>query len=176
MIAAAENPACAASLYRRFFAFVFDWVLITFMFAMMFLVGVMALNLREDFLTVLLDGRLHVLFLSRLWLFLFVTYHIFFSYFGGQTPSKMLFKIKIISLGGGRLSIVQAVLRTFSYFFSFFLFLGFLLALVTRHHRALHDLISNSLVVESGPGNMVEEVVENVDGLDSSTVAIRRFL
>ena len=65
----------------------------------------------------------------------------------GQTLGKAALRIRVCTLDGGRVPILQSVLRTFSYALSALVFgAGFLLALLPAH-RALHDFVAGTRVV-----------------------------
>lgn len=67
----------------------------------------------------------------------------------GATPGKMLFKIKVVdSKTGGKISLVQAILRYLGYFVStVFLLLGFFWVLFDKDKRGWHDMIAKTRVV-----------------------------
>ncbi len=78
----------------------------------------------------------------------FLAYFIGFASSRGQTPGKAIMRIRIVSMTGGNVTLSMIVVRTLGYFLSGVLFgLGFLMALVTRRHRSLHDLLANTHVV-----------------------------
>jgi len=87
---------------------------------------------------------------SVLWggLFIFVGYFTFFHSYGGQTPGKMVLRLKVVTADGGDLSALRSFCRALGYFASSLFFgVGFFLALVPPRKRALHDLLTNSQVV-----------------------------
>ncbi len=66
----------------------------------------------------------------------------------GQTPGKKLAKIRVVdrkSLGDA--SWFQLTVRFFAYFLSFITLVGFFLPLLFTKKEALHDLISNTVVI-----------------------------
>jgi uncharacterized RDD family membrane protein YckC len=74
-------------------------------------------------------------------------YFVFFHWARGQTPGKMAFQIRVVSVPEGPLSFGQAVLRHLVSLFSVVILgLGYLLAAFRRDKRALHDLIARTRV------------------------------
>lgn len=66
----------------------------------------------------------------------------------GRTLGKGVVGIRVVSADGSPLSVRQAFVRTLAFPLSALLFgLGFLLILVQREHRALHDLIAGTCSV-----------------------------
>ena len=87
---------------------------------------------------------------AALWggLFIFFGYFTFFHACGGQTPGKMVVRLKVVTADGCGLSVLRSLCRALGYFVSSFFFgAGFLLALVSPRKRALHDLLTHSQVV-----------------------------
>ena len=80
--------------------------------------------------------------------FLFIGYFTFFHAHGGQTPAKMIVRIKVVGVKGAPLTPFQALARAFGYFLSsFFLGFGFFLSIFEKKKRALHDLLTHTQVV-----------------------------
>ena len=78
----------------------------------------------------------------------FLAYFIGFASYRGQTPGKTIMRIKIVSMTGENATLSMIVVRTLGYILSGMFFgLGFLMALVTRRRRSLHDLLANTHVV-----------------------------
>jgi len=78
---------------------------------------------------------------------LFVGYFSVLQARSGQTLGKAAMRIRVCALDGGRVPILQSVLRTFAYALSALLFgAGFLIALLPAH-RALHDYVAGTRVV-----------------------------
>jgi uncharacterized RDD family membrane protein YckC len=83
-----------------------------------------------------------------LWPALFLFYFSFFTYWGGQTPGKKIFGLRIIAQSGGKISPIQALGRSLGYFLSFLTGgWGFWLVLFSSKRRSLHDWISRTRVV-----------------------------
>jgi uncharacterized RDD family membrane protein YckC len=81
---------------------------------------------------------------------LFFTYFTFFVAYGGQTPGKMLFRIRVLTKDQQPLTGWKAFLRTSGYFISSFLLLGlgFLVIIIHPQKRAVHDFIAGSAVLK----------------------------
>jgi uncharacterized RDD family membrane protein YckC len=74
-------------------------------------------------------------------------YFVFLHWARGQTLGKMAFRIRVVSLDGGALSLGQAVLRHLGSWLSLVLLgIGYLLAAFRADKRALHDLIARTRV------------------------------
>ncbi len=76
-------------------------------------------------------------------------YHVLLWSWRGQTVGKMAVRIKVLSRGGGRVSLSRSALRLLGYAASVApLFLGLVMALFDRERRALHDHLAGTVVVE----------------------------
>lgn len=83
-----------------------------------------------------------------LWILLYVLYEALLSSGGRATVGKYLLSIRVRAKDGGDLPLSKAFLRAGAYFLSSATFnLGYLIALVTRDKRALHDFVAGSRVV-----------------------------
>ncbi len=83
-----------------------------------------------------------------LWIGVYVVYETIFSSGGRATLGKYLLNIRVRANDGGDLSVPRAFLRSLAYFLSSAtLNIGYLMALGTENHRALHDLVAGSRVV-----------------------------
>lgn len=66
----------------------------------------------------------------------------------GRTPGKGVVGVRVVSADGSHLTVRQAFVRTLVFPLSALLFgVGFLMIIVQRRHRALHDLIAGTAVV-----------------------------
>jgi uncharacterized RDD family membrane protein YckC len=66
----------------------------------------------------------------------------------GQTPGKMLFRLKIIRVDGQEMTYGRALLRSLCWMLSLLLFgLGFLMIAFTRQKHALHDMLAGTFVI-----------------------------
>lgn len=139
-----------AGFLRRAVAFCIDLLIIIGLYLLLFFVGIMGIRFAEDAGGVLvLSGGLAPFFIGGL--FLFVGYFAFFHAYDGQTPAKMILRIRVVAMDGSRLSPFHSVLRATGYFLSGPLSFGFgfLVSIVERRKRALHDLLTYSQVVLS---------------------------
>ena len=81
-------------------------------------------------------------------LFIFLAYFIGFASSCGQTPGKAIMRIRVVSITGENVTLSMIVVRTLGYILSGMLLgLGFFMAVVTKHRRSLHDLLSDTRVV-----------------------------
>lgn len=82
------------------------------------------------------------------------------------TFGKSIVGIQVTDLNGARLSFVRAFLRNFAKIISAIpLYIGFLLAAFTARKQALHDMVTNCLVVRAGPSHFVKALAAGVGGL-----------
>lgn len=65
------------------------------------------------------------------------------------TIGKMLLGIRVVDRDGQRLSLSRACARTAGKLLSGILLIGYVVALFTKQRRALHDLLADTLVVNS---------------------------
>ena len=67
------------------------------------------------------------------------------------TPGKRLLSICVADVGGGRVTIGQAIGRNFAKtYLSGILLIGYILAFFSNNKQSLHDMIANTLVVTGG--------------------------
>lgn len=94
--------------------------------------------------------------LGLVWLGLLVLYQFAGNLMGG-TVGKKLMNVAVVARSGAPLGAGRSLLRALLYPLSFPLFnLGFVVALLHPESRALHDLLSGSLVVEARPKQAAE--------------------
>jgi uncharacterized RDD family membrane protein YckC len=86
---------------------------------------------------------------AGIWLLWLVGYFVFFWSADGQTPGNRLLRIRVLDAAtGGPLSVRRGVLRVLLLPVSALpLFAGYLMILVDRRRRALHDRLVRSVVV-----------------------------
>jgi uncharacterized RDD family membrane protein YckC len=73
------------------------------------------------------------------------------------TLGKQLLGLQVTDGAGERLSFVRSLLRNIAKIISAIpLYIGFLLAAFTSRKQALHDIITNCMVVRSGPSNFLK--------------------
>lgn len=66
----------------------------------------------------------------------------------GQTPGKKAYNLKVVdSKTNNRLSIPKAIFRFLMFLFSATILIGVLLPLMRKDKKALHDLVSDTVVV-----------------------------
>lgn len=149
----AQTSSSWAGFWIRAMAFVLDLAILGFLYLILLFIGNAAMGLGLK--TIFLDSPSEELLgfmanlYAMLWLFLFHVYFIFFLIYGGQTPGKMLFGVRVVTKGHQPLSWREAILRTMGYSISGLLLLGlgFLVILFHPKKRALHDLIASTFVV-----------------------------
>lgn len=146
---AAPQPA---GFLRRAIAFLIDFFIIEVLYLFVLIAGFLAIRMSTGGEGLLLseDGSLTPLvapFVAA-WFCLFLGYFTFFHAHGGQTPAKMLIRIKVVTSGAVPISPLRALVRSFGYFLSSFFFgFGFFISIFERKKRALHDLLARTEVV-----------------------------
>ena len=76
--------------------------------------------------------------------------YIGFWYHSGETPGKKMMGIKVVDATTyKRASLIQLILRYVGYFISAITLVGFLLPLMRKDKRALHDLLSSTAVIHA---------------------------
>ncbi len=86
--------------------------------------------------------------LTQLVLFMLVTLVLWHK--SGQTPGKKLAKIRVVDARRlKRAPYWKLLLRFIGYFLSLITLVGFFIPLMRKDHRALHDLISDTCVIEA---------------------------
>lgn len=72
-------------------------------------------------------------------------------WFNGQTLGKMMLRLRVVKKSGGRITILDALLRNvFGYMVSQIFLLGYLWALFDKEKQAWHDKMAGTVVVEEG--------------------------
>lgn len=159
--AAPHPPLIPGSFGRRAVAYTVDLMLLQIGYLVLLAIGVFGVSAgtghagTDDSWSWLLNPQLASVYIL-LWIGTYVLYFTFFHVVGGQTPAKRLVCLKVVSMDGEPLSVRQALLRTVGYFFSSgFLGFGFLMAVLHPRRRALHDLLSGTIVVVAPPPTTV---------------------
>ncbi len=144
--------------WKRFGAWVLDWLITGFLAAML---GMAALSLIA--LALSLDGILFDLIARFLaWVMIGVLLVLHFLYYGffwsrhGNSLGMKAFEIKVErTTPGATISFFRAGLRgTLGYYLSALLFgIGYLWALIDRRKQALHDKLFDTVVVPEFPEN-----------------------
>ena len=80
-----------------------------------------------------------------------VLYFIFFTYTEGSTPGKKVMNIKVVNENGDKLTLFQVVYReTIGRFLSGAIMgIGYLLVVIDKQKRSIHDMLSDTRVVYS---------------------------
>lgn len=66
----------------------------------------------------------------------------------GQTPGKMLFRLKVVRVDAQEMTYGRALLRSLYWMLSLLLFsIGFLMIALTRQKRGLHDMLAGTSVI-----------------------------
>jgi len=142
-----------AGFWKRAMAMSVDWFLLSSIAIFLFVTGVSALNLSwtrgglawpEDILTAVSS------FMALYSLALIVMNCFYFTYFHGltgQTPGKMLFRIRVARLDGQPMTLGIAFLRWAGYHLSSIFLLGFLWVAIDPRKQGWHDKIAGTVVV-----------------------------
>ena len=140
-----------AGFWRRAGAFILDLIILEWITFVFIWIGATAedIALAQSYTGDLSEPLLEwAAYHSRLSNFLFLAYFSFFTFYGGQTPGKMAWGLRVVTAEGLPVSWPRAIGRTFAYYLSFFtLGLGFLLAAIPPAKRALHDYVAGTVVV-----------------------------
>ena len=77
-------------------------------------------------------------------------YWYFWTRYHGQTPGKMLFKIRVVKKDGSPMQDADAIVRAVGYYISaaFFL-LGYIWAFFDENRQGWHDKLANTYVVKA---------------------------
>jgi uncharacterized RDD family membrane protein YckC len=138
---------------RRAMAYLLDLLAVESIYGFFMIIGVLAVALSSDEdlgLSLVEDSAFGLSgFFVFLWSALFLTYFSFFTFWGGQTPGKMLLGLRVVTNDYREPTLQRALARSLCYFLSSaFLGLGFLMAAVDREKRTLHDFIAGTYVVK----------------------------
>lgn len=141
--------------WRRAFAFLIDNLILSLIFALFFVMGVVSLGLSAAFT----HGDLSLRRLTDLTLGYLVIYHLamgligmlYFTYFhgtAGQTPGKMILGLKVLQANGQEMNLGIGFLRWVGYIVSALPFhLGFIWIAFDSKKRGWHDMIAGTVVV-----------------------------
>lgn len=137
--------------FRRAAAYLMDLSLIDLLTLFFLFLNDTAVDLASGGgLQLVTPDRSQIESLMPLWTAVFTLYFVFFTYWGGQTPGKMILRLRVISLRDGEISFARALIRTFGYFLSYLsFFVGFLMAGFTPKKRALHDYLAGTRVIRT---------------------------
>ena len=135
----------AAGSVSRFLAFLVDQFTIAVLFAVVSWLTSIALEVVTGTTVDVDDARLGLAVAYGLWVFAYTAGSLAVS---GRTIGKAVLGLLVVRSDGRRLDGRHASIRTIAFPLSFLLFgIGFLLGLVRRDRRQLHDLIGSTSVV-----------------------------
>ena len=134
----------------RVAATIIDNVILYMLAGILSAVGIIALGMGSAGLEALDEDSMFQLF-GPLYLFNSILTIVYYTYFHGntgQTPGKMVCKIKVVNLKGERLGYPRSFLRWVGYIISSFVFcLGFLWIVWDKNKQGWHDKIAGSYVI-----------------------------
>lgn len=134
-----------ANVASRFAAFVVDVVTVTTVFAIGSAVSERILSLLLGRTVTLSDARVVYDLVLLAWVFIYCAYPLAVT---GRTFGMAVFGLRAVRADGADLGGRRAVVRVIAFPLSFLLLgLGFVLILLRRDHRALHDLLAGAAVV-----------------------------
>lgn len=88
-------------------------------------------------------------------------YAIFFWVFGGQTPGKYLFGLRVVRMNGHRMTILVGIIRCFGYALCILsLGLGFLNVLINDRRQGWHDRLARTCVIYAWEAHQNEAFLE----------------
>lgn len=73
---------------------------------------------------------------------------LFLSKNNGQTPGKMIMKLKVVNEDGSQLTTRDIIGRMFAYMFSLIFGIGYIFIFLNKKHFAMHDFFSKTCVVK----------------------------
>lgn len=134
-----------AGMISRFVAYVLDVIVSGVLFSVLLWLSLAGLEVVTGRTIDTSDHRALITGLYLLWMFLYFAVPLAAS---GRTVGMTVLGLRVVRASGDPLDPAHAALRTLVFPLSFLLFgLGFLMGLVQREHRCLHDLIANTAVV-----------------------------
>jgi len=144
-----------ATPLRRFFSAVLDGFVLTlfltllsFPFIYFFQLDKVLAQMKPEDVQVLLEPY-SVFISSGLYLFISCISALFISLWGG-TPGKIILRLKVLTIEGGKVSFGRALLREMvgKWISSLAFDIGYLWALWDSKHQTWHDKIANTVVVK----------------------------
>jgi len=142
--------------WRRFLAFMIDKTIVYALSLNVSLIALFAVGLRSDIMSLLQSPPQEIsrgigtftflcFFLSLL---IDMSYFTWFHGVSGQTPGKMLLRLRVIAASGEPITAGTAFLRWTGYLFSgLFFFLGFFWIAFDRRKQGWHDKIAMTFVI-----------------------------
>ena len=155
-----------AGFWLRFLAFVIDWVALSFVLGPLLVRLFPNLDQIRPPLTLPSDPAAAEAVVQEFWThfptimtantIVFVAMGVYFSLMEGSpwqaTLGKRLLGLQVTDLQGRRISFARATARHFAKLGSIFsLFIGFAIAGITKRKQALHDIITECLVIRKTP-------------------------
>ena len=136
----------------RFFATMIDNIILYFLAVILSTVGLIALGMGSSGLDLLNEDEMMQL-LVPLYLFNAIITIVYYTYFHGatgQTPGKMVCKLRVVNKNGETIGYPRAFLRWAGYIISSFVFcLGFLWVVWDKNKQGWHDKIAKSYVIST---------------------------
>jgi uncharacterized RDD family membrane protein YckC len=152
-----------AGSVSRFLAFLLDTTVAATLFTLLAGLAVLALDVVADVTWVADDHRLLMSIAFVLWQ---LVYFAAPTALTGRTVGKAVLGVRVVDRSGAPVGGWGALVRTLVFPVSFVLFgLGFLLALVRRDRRMLHDLVGRTAVVYAWDAE-VARLRANADGTE----------
>ncbi len=85
----------------------------------------------------------------------------FMTILNGQTPGKVIFKLRVVKQNGRRITVLDALLRNgFGYTVSQVFLLGFIWAWLDDDQQAWHDKMAGTIVIEIAPTDEAESAAD----------------
>ena len=152
------NQVKKGGFWIRFMAAVIDSVILNTINGILIVIGIIALGLGPSGIEELLRGGIERMSLLLPYYLcsgvITVVYYTFFHGSTGQTPGKMICRLKVVQLNGEQLGYGKAFLRWAGYLVSgFALYLGYLWAAWDSNKQAWHDKIAGTYVVRISSQN-----------------------
>jgi uncharacterized RDD family membrane protein YckC len=133
-----ETSLRFASKMVKFKAFITDMFMIVM--PILYIVIYLLMGDRETFAQNRLIG----------WIEILIPYLIIttaFLYYKGQTPGMKAYNLKLVDIKGEKLSLLRVLIREILGVVSFFFF-GWIIGLFRKDSRALHEILTNSAIIE----------------------------
>jgi uncharacterized RDD family membrane protein YckC len=134
----------------RLAATIIDNVILYLLAVILSTVGLIALGMGSSGIELLNEDEMMQLF-GPLYLFNAIITIVYYTYFHGvtgQTPGKMVCKLKVVNRNGEPIGYARAFLRWIGYIISSFVFcLGFLWVVWDKNKQGWHDKIAKSYVI-----------------------------
>ena len=142
-----ESYLTLASFKRRFFAFIFDLILIVLISFVTLIFGLFAAGYDPVKGMVNLS---YIIFPVYIILTLLAsTYLLFLHAYSGKTVGKLIFGIRVVKEDGSVISLSDSFVRWIGYYFSALpLFYGYISALFDFNYQTWHDKLSKSYVIK----------------------------